>query len=202
VVNGLGCTGRIKDVIRLEGAQVVGALSVEHAAQVEREAREKRVVVFLNDADFIAHGVDRFVETARAGSDMLVVYINSLIYSIAQSTVASLPPAGVSVYESREMPFNIPFLAMSCGAQYIARWTSVHVKRLIFSMADALKMQKFSVVEAISPCLMYYARQCDIKDSVDRARHMARVVLNHQEPMENLDLRRGSEIVVGVFKNS
>lgn len=202
LVSGLGCTGRIRNSIRLDGSQVVDTLSVVHAAMTSKAARGKRVVVFLNDADFIAHGVDGFVEAARSGSDMLVVYVNSLIYSIAHYTAASLPPAGVSAYGSREMPFNIPMLAMSCGAHYVARWTPVHAKRLSFSLADALRKRRLSVVEVISPCLMYYAGRCEIRDSVDRARYMERVVLNHQETMENLDLRRSGKIVVGIFKNS
>jgi 2-oxoglutarate ferredoxin oxidoreductase subunit beta len=177
-------------------------LSVEHAAVEKKSSPEKQIVVFLNDADLIVHGVDGFVETARAVPDILVIYINSLIYSIAQCVPISQPAAGYSVYESRELPYNIPYLAMSCGARYVARWTSLHTRRLTFSIADALRTQRFSVIEVISPCLMYYAKHHRVNTSLERAKHMSRSVLNHSETVENLDLRRSYDIIIGIFENS
>jgi 2-oxoglutarate ferredoxin oxidoreductase subunit beta len=200
VVCGSGCTGRIADSMKLEGFKVVDRLPLESAVQLKAEDPAKKIVVFMSDADFIAHGVDGFVEAARAKPDVPVIYINNFIYPIVFPEISALPRASTRIYESRELPFNIPYMALSCGADYAARWTTVHTKRLSFSIADALKMQKFSVVEVIAPCLMYCTKQYDMKESLDRSRRVGRARLDHEEKVENLDLRR-DEIVIGKFGN-
>jgi 2-oxoglutarate ferredoxin oxidoreductase subunit beta len=199
LVAGMGCTGRIVDSIELDGSRVVDGLSFEYATRYKQDHPEKRVVVFLNDADFIAYGVDGFVESARKGYDVLVIYVNSFVYPIVQYEIAGSPTPGQSVYESREFPFNMPHLARACGAHHIARWTTVHSKRLSFSIADALKLRKFSVIEVIAPCLMYCVKHYRIRESLDRNELIGRARLDHDEATENLDIRRGDEIIVGKF---
>lgn len=199
VVAGMGCTGRIIDALNVEGMKVADGLSFEYATRYKQSNPARKVVVFLNDADFITHGVDRFVEAARAGSDILVVYVNSFIYPIVHYEIADPPPVSQSFYESREYPFNIPHLALSCGAHHIARWTTVHTKRLSFSIAEALLLEKFSIIEVLAPCLMYCAKHYRIKESTERSEQIERAKLEHDEPTENLDLRRGDEIIIGRF---
>lgn len=186
--------------ISLQGVQANDVLSIERASVERKSSPEKQIVVFLNDADLIAHGVDGFIEAARAVPDILVIYVNSLVYPIAQCMPAQRQK-GYAVYESRELPYNIPHLAISSGAHYVARWTSLHTRRLTFSIADALRIKKFSVIEVISPCLMYYAKYHRVSTSLERTAHLARSVLKHNEVMENLDLRQGDDIVIGIFEN-
>jgi 2-oxoglutarate ferredoxin oxidoreductase subunit beta len=199
LVAGMGCTGRIIDGLKVNGRRVADGLSFEYATRYKQKNPARKVVVFLNDADFITNGVDRFVEAARAGSDILVIYVNNFIYPIVHYDIADPPPAGQSVYESREYPFNIPHLALSCGAHHIARWTTVHTKRLSFSIAEALRSQEFSIIEVLAPCLMYCVKEFRIKESTQRSGQIEKAKLDHDEATENLDLRRGDEIVIGRF---
>ncbi|MBE0432763.1 hypothetical protein IBX73_04765 [candidate division WOR-3 bacterium] len=186
--------------MELNGAQAVESFPVEHALRAAEHAPGKRVVVFVNDADLLVHGADRFIETARTRPDMLVVYVNTMVYPVVHSPTVPAPPDRTAAYGSGEIPFNIPCLAASCGAYYIARWTSLHTRRLAFSIVEALSDKRFSVIEVIAPCLMYYAKYLPIKTSIDRPKHMARVVLDHGAPVNDLDLRRNSSIVVGIFR--
>jgi 2-oxoglutarate ferredoxin oxidoreductase subunit beta len=202
VFSGLGCTGRINAVLNLGGIQVLDRLSVERATFEKRAVPEKPVVVFVNDADLIAYGVDVLVETARAAPNIIVIYVNGLVYPMAQGMELVRARPAYKVYESRELPFNIPHLAVSCGARYVARWTSLHVRRMVFSISNALSKQRFSVIEVISPCLTYYAKYRRISSSLERAEYLVRAKVNNNEPLENLDLRRDTDIVVGVFEDS
>ena len=52
-----------------------------------------------------------------------------------------------------------PYLAESCGAVYVARWTSLHIRRATKSIAEALVKPGFSFIEVISPCPTLYARR-------------------------------------------
>lgn len=188
-------------MLALDGAQAVGSFPVEHALRVAERARDKRLVVFLNDADLLVHGTDHFIEAARAVPDMLILYINTMVYPVVHAAAASCPPAPDAAYASTEIAFNIPYLALSCGAGYIARWTSLHTRRLVFSIADALNAVRLSVIEVLAPCLMYYAKYLSIKTSVDRPRHLAGVALDHGAALQDLDLRRNDAMIVGIFKD-
>ena len=57
-----------------------------------------------------------------------------------------------------ERPFNLPHLAASCGATYVARWTCLHVRRLTKSFGEGLQRKGFRFIEVIAPCSTLYAR--------------------------------------------
>jgi 2-oxoglutarate ferredoxin oxidoreductase subunit beta len=57
-----------------------------------------------------------------------------------------------------ERPFNLPHLAASCGATYVARWTCLHVRRLTKAMGEAIQRKGFRFIEVITPCSTLYAR--------------------------------------------
>ena len=57
-----------------------------------------------------------------------------------------------------EPPFNLPHLAASCGAAYVARWTSLHIRRLTKAFREAIDRKGFRFIEVIAPCSTLYAR--------------------------------------------
>ena len=57
-----------------------------------------------------------------------------------------------------EQPFNLPHLAASSGATYVARWTCLHIRRLTWSMEEAMQKKGFRFIEVIAPCSTLYAR--------------------------------------------
>lgn len=201
VLSGMGCTGRIKDVLKLTHEPVTDSLPVERAKHSDIRTGDRRAVVFQTDADLICHGVDGFADAARAGCDALVIHVSSLVYEIASPLALSSGRTSAPSLGSREAPFNIPLLAMSCGARYVARWTPIHARRLALSIAGCLTERAFSVIEVVAPCLMYYSRLHQAGTVVDRAVHMERVLLDHDAHPGELDLRREHEIVVGIFRD-
>ncbi len=76
-------------------------------------------------------------------------------------------PASTTPYGNFEYPFNLPFLADACGAVYVARWTSFHVRQLTKAMQEALDKKGFSFIEVISPCPTLYARRNRLGDGLD-----------------------------------
>jgi 2-oxoglutarate ferredoxin oxidoreductase subunit beta len=61
-------------------------------------------------------------------------------------------------YGNFERPFNLPHLAASCGATYVARWTCLHIRRLTKSFKEAIDRKGFRFIEVIAPCSTLYAR--------------------------------------------
>jgi len=113
------------------------------------------------------------------------------------------PPTGyatTSPYGNFEKPFNIPHLAESCGAVYVARWTALHVRRLTNSIMEALQKPGFSVVEVITPCANYWGRINRLGTGLDLMRfYHENSIIKHGEDTRNLDIEFKKPIVVGKF---
>lgn len=198
---GVGCTGKVIDYLKLDCFDLSDGNVVRSAVKIKLKNPEKKVIIFLNDLDFIASGADDFIEAGRKGVGLLVIYINNFIYVLTEYKAIPITPfIRTAVYKDFELPFNIPHLAKLCGAEYVARWTPLHVRRLSYSITDALKKPGFSVIEVVSPCLIYYATEGKIGQTIDRMRYFHdNTVIKHWEPTENLDIRFQDKIIMGKF---
>ena len=108
--------------------------------------------------------------------------------------------ATTSPYGNFERPFNIPHLAESCGAVYVARWTALHVRRLVNSIAEALIKPGFSVVEVISPCANYYGRINRLGTGLDLMKfYHDNSVIKNGEDTRNLDIEFQKPMILGKF---
>jgi 2-oxoglutarate ferredoxin oxidoreductase subunit beta len=113
------------------------------------------------------------------------------------------PPTAVATtapYGSSEHPFNLPLLAASCGATYVARWTVLHVRRLTTAIQEALNKKGFSFVEIISPCTTLYARKNKLGSGLDLMKfYHDNAVIAHGADPRDVDIQFQSEIKVGKF---
>ncbi len=198
VVSGLGCTGKIATYLNCKSFQVNEGSIIDFAVKLDIE----KVIVFLNDADFIASPETSLVPAAKKGKDVIIVYINNFIYQvfIEQKCLASTPFLGEPADRKIESPFNFPHLAELSGARYVCRWTALHVRRLMHSMSDALTKRGLSAIEVIAPCLMYYASSGQQGKKIERMKYLSdRAEIKHQEPTVNLAIRPAEKIIVGKF---
>jgi len=203
VVSGFGCTGKVAEYLNIESSNSTDGYVIRHAATRLAENKNSRVVVYSDNADLLKSGAQDFIEMGREGLNLLVIHINNFVYVITEHRVFPITPFMRTSSDNRfELPFNIPHLAESSGATYIARWTPFHAGWLKYSIMDALSRQGFSVIEVISPCLMYYASTWRIGDAVERMKfYDDHTVMKQGESVENLDIRAHDRIIIGKFVN-
>jgi 2-oxoglutarate ferredoxin oxidoreductase subunit beta len=162
------------------------------------------VVVFSGDGDLTAIGGNHFIHTARRNIDITVLCVNNFIYAMTGGQLApTTPPTALATtapYGNYEYPFNLPGLAASCGATYVARWTALHVRRLTTSITEALQKPGFSFVEIICPCTTLYARKNKLGSGLDLMKfyHDNSEICNGMDPRE-VDIQFQSKIRVGKF---
>ena len=162
------------------------------------------MVVISGDGDLSSIGGNHLIHTARRNIDITVLCVNNFIYAMTGGQVApTTPPTAVATttpYGNYEHPFNLPGLAASCGAVYVARWTALHVRRLTNSMSEALQKKGFSFVEIICPCTTLYARKNKLGSGLDLMKfyHDNSVIVNGADPRD-VDIEYQSEIKVGKF---
>lgn len=204
VVSGLGCTGKISTYIKLRSHSAPYGNVVGRAAELKKENPHWHVVVFLNNADFLLTGARDFIDEAQKGTDLMVLYINNFLYTLNKTQAFPMTPfIRKSVDGKFDLPFNIPHLAKTYGARYVARWTPLQSGWLKHSLSESLFKREFGVIEVVSPCLMFSCDEGRIQDAGEKMKfYDDRSEFCDGENTENLDLRKEGKIRVGLFIES
>jgi 2-oxoglutarate ferredoxin oxidoreductase subunit beta len=204
VVSGIGCSGRIAGYIRLDSFHTTHGRAIPFAVGLKMANPRLKVIVFSGDGDLTAIGGNHLIHTARRNIDITVLCINNFIYAMTGGQLApTTPPTAIATtapYGNYEHPFNLPALAASCGAVYVARWTALHVRRLTNAIVEAVHKKGFSFIEIICPCTTLYARKNKLGDGLDLMKfYHDHAVIAHGADTREVDIQFQSEIKVGKF---
>ncbi len=204
VVSGIGCTGRVAGYLRLDSFHTTHGRAIPFATGLKLANPELKVIVYSGDGDLTAIGGNHFIHAARRNVDITVILLNNCIYGMTGGQVAPTTPisavASTAPYGNYEDNFNLPFLAESCGAVYVARWTSFHVRYITKSIKEALSKKGFSFIEIVNPCPTLYSRRNKIGDGLDQMKFYR----DHSEIKNGADTKTvemdfQSKIIVGKF---
>ncbi|RKY13789.1 MAG: 2-oxoacid:ferredoxin oxidoreductase subunit beta [Planctomycetota bacterium] len=206
VVSGIGCSGRAAGYLRFDSFHTTHGGALPFAAGLKLANPDLTVVVISGDGDIVAIGGNHLIHAARRNVDFNVICINNFIYGMTGGQVAPTTPLGArsstTPYGNYEIPFNLPHLAASAGAVYVARWTTLHARRLKDSMKEALLKRGFCFIEAISPCPTVFIRRNRLGSGIDVMRMFAERAIVEKNPDPNradIDLRRDEPIICGKF---
>jgi 2-oxoglutarate ferredoxin oxidoreductase subunit beta len=204
VVSGIGCTGRVAGYIKVDSFHTTHGRAIPYATGIKLGNPDLKVIVISGDGDLVSIGGNHFVHAARRNIDLTVILVNNFIYAMTGGQVAPTTPVPAytttSPFGNFETPSNVPQLAEAAGAVYVARWTALHMRRLTYSIVDAIQKPGFSVVEVISPCAMYYSRINKLGDGLDMMKfYYDHSIIKHGEPTDHLEIDFQKEIIIGKF---
>jgi 2-oxoglutarate ferredoxin oxidoreductase subunit beta len=100
-------------------------------------------------------------------------------------------------YGSAEPPFDLCELAIAAGANYVARWTSYHVKELTKAVKAGLENPGFSFIEALVQCPTNYGRRNKFKQVEDQVEYLKAHAMMRQR--RDILLERGEKVPEDVF---
>ncbi len=204
IVSGIGCTGRVAGYINLDSFHTTHGRAIPFATGLKLANPELKVIVYSGDGDLTAIGGNHFIHAARRNVDMTVILVNNMIYGMTGGQAAPTTPLGAiastTPYGNFEQTFNLPFLADSCGAVYVARWTTYHVRHLTKSIKEALSKRGFSFIEILAPCPTLYSRRNKIGDGLDQMMYYKEnSEIQNGADTKTVGLEFQSKIVVGKF---
>ncbi len=204
IVSGIGCTGRVAGYMKLDSFHTTHGRAIPFATGLKLANPELKVVVYSGDGDLTAIGGNHFIHAARRNVNMTVILINNFIYGMTGGQVAPTTPIGATAstapYGNFEEPFNLPYLAESCGAVYVARWTSFHVRHATKAIKDALLKKGFSFVEIMAPCPTLYSRRNRLGDGLDQMKfYRDNSEIQNGADTKTVGLSFQGKIVVGKF---
>jgi len=204
IVSGIGCTGRMAGYIRLDSFHTTHGRALPFATGLKLAKPNTKVVVASGDGDLFAIGGNHFIHAARRNLDVTVLCVNNLNYGMTGGQAAPSTPFGAKTTTSAvgnpEEPFNFCALASACGATFVARWTVLHVRRLITSIVEAMNHRGFSFIEVLAPCPTSFGRRNKIGKPIDGIKffHDRALIKNDIDP-KDAPLDYTKEIVVGKF---
>jgi 2-oxoglutarate/2-oxoacid ferredoxin oxidoreductase subunit beta len=204
VVSGIGCTGRVAGYLKLDSFHTTHGRAIPFATGLKLANPSLEVVVYSGDGDLSAIGGNHLIHAARRNMDIKVICVNNLIYAMTGGQSAPTTPATAitttAPYGAYEPSFNLPALAESAGASYVARWTTYHVRQLTKSMNEVLHRRGFCFIEVLSPCPTLYQRRNKMGDGLDAMKYYREASkVNNGGSAQDAAITKDGEIIVGKF---
>jgi 2-oxoglutarate ferredoxin oxidoreductase subunit beta len=171
-VSGIGCSSRAPGYISTDSLHTTHGRALAFATGIKLANPDLRVAVFTGDGDLAAIGGNHFIHACRRNIDISVICMNNMIYGMTGGQGSPTTPIGAlsttTPYGSTEPAFDLCGLASAAGANFVARWTSYHVKELTQSIKAGLETPGFSFIEALVQCPTNYGRRNKFRQVIDQ----------------------------------
>ncbi len=211
VVSGIGCSGRVAGYMNLDGYHTTHGRALPFATGLKLANPDLMLTVFSGDGDLAAIGGNHLIHAARRNIDLKVVCVNNFNYGMTGGQVGPTTPFGArgttAPYGSPELPFNLPSLVAAAGANYVSRWTTLHVRQLKADIAASFARPGFNFIEVLSPCPIGFGKSNRIDNGLEEMElYRERCVLVDNGmavalDVLGIDLRAEKPIYIGTFVN-
>lgn len=202
--SGIGCSAWIPSPhFKADSVHTLHGRSIPVATGIKLVRPSVNIVVFGGDGDIVGIGLSHFIHAARRNLDILVIMVNNMVYGMTGGQVAPTTPfktrTTTTPYGSFEYPLDAAKLAVTAGACYVARWTTININELKESIKKALNMKGFRFIEVVSQCPTAFGRRAGFKDAGEMLKWFKEnaTPIRQAEQMSEEALDR--RIVVGEF---
>ncbi len=208
VVSGIGCSGRVAGYMNIDSYHTTHGRAIPFATGVKLAKPELMVTVFSGDGDLAAIGGNHLIHAARRNMDIKVICVNNFNFGMTGGQFGPTTPYGAlattAPYGNPEQPFNLPYLLAASGANYVARWTTLHARQLKKSILESYTKPGFTFIEVLAPCPVGFGKSNNINDGLEEMelyRSRCRLVNDGDVRAEELviDLREDKPIMIGKF---
>jgi 2-oxoglutarate ferredoxin oxidoreductase subunit beta len=190
--------------LKLDSFHTTHGRAIPFATGLKLANPKLNVVVFSGDGDLATIGGNHLMHAARRNMDMVCICINNFNYGMTGGQMGCTTPwnalTTTSPYGNFETPINLPYLMAACGATYISRWTTLHLRELERSIAGAMSRHGFSFIEVIAPCPTVYGRMNKRPRGLDEMLYYQQksVVRQGADP-KDVGITLDSPVIVGNF---
>jgi 2-oxoglutarate ferredoxin oxidoreductase subunit beta len=175
-ISGIGCSSRAPGYIKTDSLHTTHGRALAFATGVKLANPHLNVVVFTGDGDLAAIGGNHFIHACRRNVNLTVICMNNMIYGMTGGQGSPCTPVGAisttTPYGAAEPVFDLSELAVTAGANYVARWTSYHVKELTKAVKAGLETPGFSFIEALTQCPTAYGRRNKLRQVSDMINYL------------------------------
>jgi len=208
VVSGIGCSGRVAGYMNIDSYHTTHGRAIPFAVGLKLANPDLMVTIFSGDGDLTAIGGNHLIHAARRNVDIKVICVNNFNYGMTGGQVGPTTPRGArgttAPYGNPELPFNLPYLMGAAGANYVSRWTTIHVRQTKDDILHTFSHAGFTFIEVLAPCPVGFGKSNNILDGLEEMElYRDRCVLTSDGDVRAeelvIDLREDQPIHVGNF---
>ena len=170
LASGIGCSGRMPVYVDFNTLHTTHGRALTFATGIKLAKPSLTVITIMGDGDATAIGGNHFIHAARRNLDLNAIIINNQIYGMTGGQHSPTTPYGsfatTASYGHIEHAFSIAELAVTAGADFVARGTVYHAQLLEDIIETGLRRRGFSVVEVMSNCHIQFGRRNQMGDPV------------------------------------
>lgn len=170
LASGIGCSGRMPVYVDFNTLHTTHGRALTFATGIKLAKPSLTVITVMGDGDATAIGGNHFIHAARRNLDLNAIIINNQIYGMTGGQHSPTTPYGsyatTASYGHIEHAFSIAELAVTAGADFVARGTVYHAQLLEEVIETGLMRRGFSVVEVMSNCHIQFGRRNRMGDPV------------------------------------
>jgi 2-oxoglutarate ferredoxin oxidoreductase subunit beta len=208
VVSGIGCSGRVAGYMNIDSYHTTHGRAIPFALGLKLANPSLMVSVFSGDGDLVAIGGNHLIHAARRNVDLKVICINNFNYGMTGGQAGPTTPRGAlattTPYGNPELPFNLPYLLAASGANFVSRWSNLHVRQIKEDILYTFTKPGFTFIEILCPCPVGFGKSNNIEDGLEEMElYRQRCVLVRDGDIRaeelDIDLREDRPIYVGKF---
>ncbi len=203
IVAGIGCSGRLAVYVDFNTVHTTHGRALSFATGIKMANPKLNVIALMGDGDALSIGGNHLIHAARRNIGVTALVLNNNIYGMTGGQSSPATPLGAitmtNPYGQLDKSFDTVELARGAGANYVARGTVFHVKKLEKIMTEAIGRPGFSLVEAITPCHTQYGRKNNFKTPVDMYKWMKKAAMDVERYNELPEDQREDRLPIGVF---
>jgi 2-oxoglutarate ferredoxin oxidoreductase subunit beta len=170
LASGIGCSGRMPVYVDFNTLHTTHGRALTFATGIKLAKPSLTVITVMGDGDATAIGGNHFIHAARRNLDLNAIIINNQIYGMTGGQHSPTTPYGsyatTASYGHIEHAFSIAELAVTAGADFVARGTVYHAQLLEDIIETGLRRRGFSVMEVVSNCHIQFGRRNRMGDPV------------------------------------
>jgi 2-oxoglutarate ferredoxin oxidoreductase subunit beta len=177
LVSGIGCSSRLPGYMNCYGFHGVHGRALAAATGVKLARPDLEVIVVGGDGDGFSIGGNHFIHACRRNVDMLYLVMDNRVYGMTKGQPS---PTTEPDWDSALIPggtripsFNPVAMAITAGANFVARGFSGDPKGLADLIIEGIRWPGFAFIEVLSPCITFRPEQFGWKTQV---RHDAVVI--------------------------
>lgn len=203
VVAGIGCSGRLAVYVDFNTVHTTHGRALSFATGIKMSNPKLNVICIMGDGDALSIGGNHMIHAARRNIGVTALVLNNNIYGMTGGQSSPATPEGSTTmtnpYGQLDKSFDTVELAKGAGANYVARGTVFHVKKLEKVMTQAIERPGFSLVEAITPCHTQFGRKNKYKNSVEMYKWMKKTAVPVERYNDMTEEQRKDRMPIGVF---
>ncbi len=203
IVAGIGCSGRLAVYVDFNTVHTTHGRALSFATGIKMANPKLNVITIMGDGDALSIGGNHLIHAARRNIGVTALILNNNIYGMTGGQSSPATPMGATTmtnpFGQLDKSFDTVELARGAGANYVARGTTFHVKKLEKVLTDAIERPGFSVVEAITPCHTQYGRKNKYKTPVDMYKWMKKAAIPVDRYNELSEAEKEDRLAIGVF---